>query len=377
MKKIGFLITGIVLFVAIVIGIASTGLLTLEKEETIKIGVLADLSGDYANALKGVHRGAELAVEELRKDGYNIQLIIEDQQSCNAQETVNALNKLLNFNQVDLIIGGTCSNTTLAAAPIVQEAKTIMISPSSSAPSISQAGEYVFRTYISDNLRAESMSELVYNLGYRKMITITDLEIDSAVEGSKSAGNKFKSLGGDYLSDQGITTNDKDFRTVITKIKEKNPDVVLISVMGSRLAQLSKQIREQGLDVLIVHPYETAEDEDVIKIGGDAVNNMIYVLPGSPEETEKYLNLQRKYFEKYAEDVMPSYTAESYDAVMLGVKAVIESDGTKEDINKKLYLVSKDYKGLSGNTTFDENGDVKKDVIFKQIVNGEFVVYNN
>jgi ABC-type branched-subunit amino acid transport system substrate-binding protein len=80
-KKTKIGIISIVLLVAIVIIFASnniTGNLFLKEENIIKVGVLADLSGDYANALRGAHRGAEIAVEDLRKEGYNIQLIIED-----------------------------------------------------------------------------------------------------------------------------------------------------------------------------------------------------------------------------------------------------------------------------------------------------------
>jgi branched-chain amino acid transport system substrate-binding protein len=376
--KIG--IISIVFLIAIVIVFTSsniTGNLFLKEENIIKVGVLADLSGDYANALKGAHRGAEIAVKDLRKEGYNIKLIIEDQQSCNTQETIKAVNKLINIDKVDLIIGGTCSSTTLVAAPIAESTKTIMISPSSSAPSISFAGEYIFRTYVSDNLRTEKMSEKLYNLGYKKMAIITDLEIDSAVEGSKSIKDRFTSLGGKVVIEEGITANDNDFKTIITKIKNKDADVVVIAVMGSRLGIIAKQMKEQGLEIQIAHPWETIEDQEVLNLAQDSINGAIYVLPGSPKENEEYLSFKNKYFENYSEDTIPSYSAESYDALMLGIKAINASDGTKEDIKNKLYVVSQDYQGVSGDVSFNEYGDVTKDVLFKQIVDGKFVVYNN
>jgi branched-chain amino acid transport system substrate-binding protein len=379
-KKTKIGIISIVLLVAIVIIFASnniTGNLFLKEENIIKVGVLADLSGDYANALRGAHRGAEIAVEDLRKEGYNIQLIIEDQQSCNTQETIKAINKLTNIDRVDFIIGGTCSNTTLVAAPIAESTKTVTISPSSSAPSISFAGEYIFRTYVSDNLRTEKMSEKLYSLGHRKMAIITDLEIDSAVEGAKSVKDRFTSLGGEVVIEEGITANSTDFKTIITKIKNKDADVVVIAIMGSRLGTIAKQMREQGLEIQIAHPWETIENQDVLDIAQDSINGAIYALPGSPKETEEYLSFKNRYLEKYSEKTLPSYAAESYDALMLGIKAIDASDGTREDIKNKLYIVSQDYQGVSGDVSFNEYGDVTKDVLFKQIVNGEFVVYNN
>jgi len=376
--KIGIITT--ILLIAIVIVFTTgniTGNLFLKEENTIKVGILADLSGDYANALKGAHRGAEIAFEDLIKEGYNIKLIIEDQQSCNTQETIKAINKLTNIDKVDFIIGGTCSNTTLTAAPIAENTKTIMISPSSSAPSISFAGDYIFRTYVSDNLRTEKISELLYDLGHKRMAIITDLEIDSAVQGAESVRDKFTSLGGQIVMEEGITANDNDFKTIIIKIKSKDADVVVIAVMGSRLGLIAKQMKEQGLKIQIAHPWETIEDQEVLNIAQDSINGAIYALPGSPKETEEYLSFKNKYLEKYSEETLPSYTAESYDALMLGIKAIDASNGTREDMKNKLYIVSQDYQGISGDVLFNEYGDVTKDVLFKQIVNGEFVVYNN
>jgi branched-chain amino acid transport system substrate-binding protein len=230
---------------------------------------------------------------------------------------------------------------------------------------------------VSDNLRTEKMSEKLYSLGHRKMAIITDLEIDSAVEGAKSVKDRFTSLGGEVVIEEGITANSTDFKTIITKIKNKDADVVVIAIMGSRLGTIAKQMREQGLEIQIAHPWETIENQDVLDIAQDSINGAIYALPGSPKETEEYLSFKNRYLEKYSEKTLPSYAAESYDALMLGIKAIDASDGTREDIKNKLYIVSQDYQGVSGDVSFNEYGDVTKDVLFKQIVNGEFVVYNN
>lgn len=61
--------------------------------------------------------------------------------------------------------------------------------------------------------------------------------------------------------------------------------------------------------------------------------------------------------------------------MQLAVKAVLESDGTKEDIKTKLFEVSKTYQGVSGNVEFDQNGDVVKPILVKQIKSGQFTPY--
>ena len=97
-------------------------------------------------------------------------------------------------------------------------------------------------------------------------------------------------------------------------------------------------------------------------------------MPSNPNETPNYQELKRRYKEKYGEEEMPSYVTESYDAVVLAVKAVLASNGKREDIKNKLFEVSKTYQGVSGNVVFDENGDVTKPVMFK-IENSQFVPY--
>jgi len=349
---------------------------TPKEEEMIKIGVLADLSGDYVSLLRGVPRGVELAKEDLEKEtGRKIQLIIEDQKSCDSKETVTIMNKFVSIDKVDAVIGGTCSNTTLAAAPIANQNKIIMISPASSAPTISQAGEYVFRTYISDLLRAKEAAKIAYELGKRRMAIFTDVSNDAMIELAKGGREKFTELGGVIVVEEEITKESKDFRTQIAKIKNSSPDCLYLSITGpNQIALIAKQVKELGMDVQLIVPHETVEDPNVIQIAGKTIEGLIYVMPSNPNETPNYQELKRRYKEKYGEEEMPSYVTESYDAVVLAVKAVLASNGKREDIKNKLFEVSKTYQGVSGNVVFDENGDVTKPVMFK-IENSQFVPY--
>lgn len=373
-KTILLIIIVVIVIVGIWYGVSKKSV----EKKSIKVGVLTSLSGDYVSLFRGIERGANLATEDLKKELDNkvdMKLFIEDTKSCDAQEAVTAVNKLVNIEKVDVIIGGTCSNTTLAVAPIVNQTKTIMISPASSAPSISRAGEYVFRTYISDILRAKEAARLAYDLGKRKMALITDISNDGMVELTKGAKEEFTKLGGKIVAEEEMTKADTDFRTQLTKIKASNPDVLYIGITGpNQIALVVKQARELGLSVQLIVPAETVEDPNVIKVAGATIEGLIYIMPGNPPETGKYKELKKRYKEKYNED-MPSYTTEAYDAVILGVKAVLASNGTKEDIKNKLFEVSKNYSGVSGNVTFDENGDVTKSVMFKTIKNGQFVPY--
>lgn len=362
----------------IVVGVLLSGCAPKEQGKVIKVGVLADLTGDYASFLRGAPRGAELAKADIEKElGVPIKLLIEDQKSCDAKETVSIMQKFTSIDHVDFIIGSTCSSTTLAAAPIANAAHTPLISPASSAPSISKAGEYVFRTYISDVVRAEKSAELAYKLGYRRMAIFKDISNDATIELADAGKKQFEALGGSVVAEEEINAGtDVDFRTLLLKIKEVQPDVLYLSVMGPKqIALIAKQARELGINAQLIMPGETVQDQHVIDIAGNAVEGLIYVLPHDPSPTPRLKHVEEAYEAKYNESV-PSYTLEAYDAMWLGVKAVLASDGAGESVKDKLYEVSKEYEGVSGNVTFDENGDVHKAVQFMQIKDGKFVPYN-
>jgi len=343
-------------------------------EKIIKIGVVADLTGYYANLLRGTERGVNLAIQDLYNQ--NISAIIEDAESCNPEKATTIINKLTNIDQVDFIIGGNCSNITLAMAPIANHAQTIMISPGASAPSVSQAGDYVFRTYISDIEKALRVARLAYGQGYEKIAVITEKSNQAMIELSHGLINEYKRLGGNILIEENIDNQDKDFQTILTKIKERNPQVLFInSTNPNQIGLVIRQSGEMGLQTKFMTASETAEDEAVINIADQLAEGLIYAKAGNPPKSEQYLSLVKKYQEQYQEEEIPLTLLEAYDATMLGVKAVLASDETREDIKNKLYEVSKTYQGVSGNIEFDENGDVHKDLMFKTVKDGKFVEY--
>lgn len=345
---------------------------TTQTQKAIKIGVLADLSGDYAKDLRGIHRGVELAAADVNFTA-NIQLIIEDQKSCNAKETVTIMQKFVSVDRVNFIVGGTCSSTTLAAAPIANQARTVMISPSSSAPSITTAGEYVFRTYISDGLRGEQAGELACQLGKKRMALLTETTNPAPVELSAKTKQTFARCG-TIVTEEALST-ENDFRTQLTKIKEASPDVLIFSIgTGSKLAQALLQAQQLGISTQVISPLESAEYPELFQLAGTSAEGLIYIKPGTPPQTEAVQSLQKKYKQKYNEEV-PDYVAEAYDAAMLGIQAVLSSK-TAEQMPEKLTQISKSYNGVSGNVTFDENGDVHKPSQIMQVRNKAYVPYS-
>src|SRR3989338_6431973 len=111
----------------------------------IKIGFIGPLTGDIAGIGADMLNGVQVAVDEVNADGgingRQIELIAEDGR-CNGADAASAAQKLVNVDNVFAIVGAGCSSETLAAAPIVNDGKVVMISPVSSSPEVSAAGDH-------------------------------------------------------------------------------------------------------------------------------------------------------------------------------------------------------------------------------------------
>ena len=121
----------------------------------IKIGFIGPLTGEASPYGVDTLNGAKLAVDEINEaggvNGRMIEIIAEDGR-CTGTDAASAAQKLVNVDKVVAIVGGQCSGETLAAAPIAESAKVVMISPVSSSPDVTAAGDFIFRDYPSDGL---------------------------------------------------------------------------------------------------------------------------------------------------------------------------------------------------------------------------------
>jgi branched-chain amino acid transport system substrate-binding protein len=157
MEKKGWMVL-VVLIVAIAV-IAIFAKKPADKEialkgDTVKIGFIGPLSGEAASYGESMRQGVELAVEQINSKGgiggKKIEMIYEDGK-CAGKDAASAAQKLVSVDQVKFIVGAGCSGETIAAAPIVEPAKVLTLSPVSSNATISTMGDYIFRNHPSDN----------------------------------------------------------------------------------------------------------------------------------------------------------------------------------------------------------------------------------
>ncbi len=370
MKKIWI---GIGIAVAVIL--VAVFIVTQTKREAgvIKIGAILPLTGPNAQWGVPPQKGAELAIEEInRKRGVkrkNFVLVAEDTR-CEPKEGVSAFNKLLAQN-IKIVLGGVCSSVTLAAAPIAERNKILLISPASTNPKITQAGDFIFRVIPSDALRGKVFAEYLFSKKIRN-VAMLYINNEGGVGNKNAFAKRFTELGGKIVDEESYGQESTDMRTQLSKIATSKAEaVVIVSYLGDT-PLIMKQAKELGLSLPLYFQTEAVEDPNVLRVAGDAAEGVIYILP-APAEGKRPNEFVQKYEKIYGKKP-ELFAAESYDIICLIAKAIKET-GKSDPITIKDYLYTvKNYQGASGLITFDKNGDVLKPMAIKTIRKGKPVL---
>jgi len=339
-----------------------------EDMSPIKIGFLGPLTGDLASIGQDALKGAELAVEEINAaggiNGRMLELVAEDGK-CNPKDASAAGNKLINIDNVPVIVGGLCSPETTAVAPVAEQNKVVMFSPCSSAPNITEAGDYIFRSYPSDAYQGTFAANYVYNtLGKKKVALFADLgDWGAGVKGSFEAA--YKELGGEILVVEDIRQTDRDFRTQLTKVKSSEAELIYFAGLPEAGLAFFKQAQELGVELPILGG-DVLSDTSLVE--AEVSNGVQYIIADVEAKGQEWLD---KLAVKGANNTLCA--PGSYNNVNILADIMTRVGTDTEMIKNEMYNV-KDYQGVNMMVTLDENGDLEgASYVVKEIQNGESV----
>jgi branched-chain amino acid transport system substrate-binding protein len=346
-----------------------------EKKDTIKIGAIVFKTGDAAQYGEWVMNGLNLALSEINSNGgingKNVEIIFEDDQT-NAKVAVTAINKLISTQNTPVIIAGLTSQSTLAIAPIAEKKHVVLFSPCSSSPALTNSGDYIFRNWPSDNQEGKLMANYAFSKLKLRNIAVLAMQNDYGIGLQKVFIEQFKKLGGNIILDEYFDEGDTNFRPIISKLRTLKFDAIYMPSHALEAGSFLKQLFESNLSYQVLGCV-TYESPELINIAGSAANNVIFTTPSFNTESKDtlLLNFISKYKEKYGENP-ENFAAQSYDALMIIVLAIKKGGFTADGIKDALYKI-KNYKGVSGLTSFDKNGDVSKPSMIKKVKNGKFI----
>jgi branched-chain amino acid transport system substrate-binding protein len=355
MKKTLLWLGLIVIVIGVVVTLSGDRAPDVGSKEPIKIGFIGPLTGDLATLGQNAKSATEIAVEEVNKaggvNGRPLEIIYEDGQ-CDGKVATNAANKLINIDKVPVILGGLCSSETSSFAGMAEQSKVVTLSYCSSAPNISQAGDYIFRDYPSDLYQGAFGAEYAFDTLDKKKVAILFVKGDWGTGIKNVFASEFKKLGGEILAEEGYDATARDLRTQITKIKATKPDLVYFLGYTDASIPGLKQVRELGLSVPLLGG-DAWDDPKIYEDAGVAAEGIMYTVPFAPLNDSFKEAMATK---TGSSDVL-ACSPGAYDGIKI-LSQVMEKVGTNSTaIKDELYKV--DYRdGVSSTQIrFDENGD--------------------
>jgi len=343
--------------------------------ETIKVGEYASLTGSEATFGQSSHKGTQLAVDELNANGgllgRKVDLITEDNQS-QAGQSATVVRKLISSDGVVAILGEVASSRSLEAAPICQQNKIPMISPASTNPKVTEAGDYIFRVCFIDPFQGTVMANFARKtLKLQNVAVLTDVKSDYSVGLAKFFKEGMVAGGGMIAVEQNYSGGDKDFNAQLTSIRAANPDGIFVPGYYTEVGLIALQAKQLGLTVPIFGG-DGWESSSLVPIGGAALEGDYFSTHFSPEDTSPAVqNFVKQYKQKFNE-TPDAMAALGYDSVMILADAMKKTGSTDGAKVRDALAAEKDFPGVTGNLTMDANRNASKPAVILAIKNGAF-----
>lgn len=343
----------------------------------IKIAVVGPMTGDYAQYGQAFQRATELMAKKVNDaggiDGKKIKLLVMDDKN-DAKEATNVAQKLVSDKDVVGVIGPFSSSAALAAAPVYQKGGLVELSPTSSHPDFTKQGTYMFRNVNTQAIEGPILAEFATKDLKKKNIAVIYINNDWGITAKDNFVNKAKELGANIVSEEPfIGGQTKDFTPTITKVKSSNPDLLFIAAMYSEAGMIAQQIKQMNYNIDLLGTSALNNDQ-LIQLAGPAVEGL-YLTNNffSGDTSEVVQGFVKEYKDVYK--VEPDqFAALAYDSLGMMAEALKTSGVDRAKLRDALANI-KDYDGVTGKTSFDENRDVAKNMVIIQIKDGKFNLY--
>jgi len=349
-----------------------------ETADTITIGGIFPLTSGSAYQGQSFKRGISMAIDEVNGDGgvngAELKIIFEDDKSI-PTEGVNAAEKLITQDNVSAILANFNSSVTLAVRAVTEREKVVQLTPGSTADSITEPGHpYMFRNLMPNSFQGPQLAKFVTKKLNLKNVAIIAENTDYGRSGAEQYKETAEGLGANIMAVEYYNHGDKDFYAQLTKFKNLNPDAVFIAGLITEGAQILKQARDLGLETqwLGLGGFTNDKFAELAEGAAEGMIHVSYFEPGAYEYFPESKEFVENYNEKYGMNP-DMYAANGYEAAKILAEAIrMAGSGEREKIREAMTQI-KDLPGICGPTTFDENGQASKGLLFVRIEDGKRV----
>jgi branched-chain amino acid transport system substrate-binding protein len=263
---------------------------------------------------------------------------------------------------------------------ITNKDQVIQMGVATSSPAYRSPDDYTFRNFPSADVDAAFLVKSILEKFNEKEIAIINVQNEYGVSSKKAVKDLFISKGGKVIFEDEIEPNGIDYRSIILKLKAANPKIVYFAVYPLEGAVFLKQAKSLGLSTTFIAGPAIIGSSKFMELSGNAAEGLIVVstepvfLKNKSTEIEEFNN---SYLSKYGKrpSLEQIYAARAYDAFFLianGIENCLNS--SSECLKNYLYKV-RTYPGVSGEISFDKNGDVLSKFELEVVKEGQFVEF--
>ena len=325
------------------------------------IGVMESITGPGETYGNVAVQAKEMAVDEINAaggiNGRELKLVVEDSK-CAAQDAITAYNKLTDVDGVKIILGTSCSGAMLGAAPLAEADGVVLFSGLATNPDIANAGDYIFRTAMSDQQVGIDTGNVMWADGARTVSTITEAT-DYAEGVRRTSVAQFEKLGGTVAAEERYASDITDFRTQLTKLLNANPDALHIASQSEFTGgTIIKQLRELGYDGPIYSEIVPV-GATALEIAGDAATGVKAILADIDPASAKGQEVLTNFRERYDYLTLAWYVGSAYDDVHIAAECLKQTNDDQDADGFRDCLYDITWSGAIGdNYGFDADGEV-------------------
>lgn len=341
--------------------------------DKVRIGVFMSTTGSTANFGISSVNGIKMAADEINAaggiNGKQVELLVQDDRS-DASEAATIVTKFVTQDQVHAVIGEVASSRSIAAAPIAQNAKIPMLTPSSTNPEVTKKGDFIFRSCFIDPYQGAAIAQFAAKtLGAKSAAIMVDRKNDYSTGLEKVINETFTKFGGKIVATQSYQEGDQDFNAQLTSLKGSNPEVIFVPGYYNDVGLIAKQARDKGITVPLIGG-DGWDSEQLYKIGGTALNGSYFTNHYSPFDTDprvvKFVNDYKKRYNSTPD----ALAATAYDAANIMFDAIKRSKSLSGPDIRDALAATNAYPGVTGTVTFNQNRDAVKPIVMIEIKDG-------
>ena len=362
--------------------IPSDGQTSAQLPDALLVGVVMPLSGKYSQGpddpnLVRFLNGFNLARDETnsaRRGGAQIRFIVEDDGGT-GEGSAEAFKKLIHEDRVIAILGPLGSVQAPTAFPVAQENEIVVISPSAAAQGLGASGNFAFRVNLAvDKLIPEGVRLTHEKLGYQRVVKLATSDDAYCRSADAIFSDSLAARGIQVLATETVALADTDYTEQLTRIRDLNPDAIIVSAHPLNLPRVLVQGREVGIpsDVPFIAPLLTVTE---VQAAGAAAEGVItFTAWTSAADTPGNRAFVRDYREKF--DGEPNvFSALAYTSVHLLANAILNAGSTDSHAIREALASTRDIDTVLGKFSFDDAGEAVYNPVMLIVQDGEFEVF--